>query len=143
MIELVVPIHPALEDLWRLFENPPAKELAEGSVFSGTELIKIRDMILRAFEWPVLLDYSEERRLRRWRRHLGRLHRSRERCLHGDILRVMWSDWSVTPLCADCGHQGHPMPVPAVADTLVIPRDLKELLARTGLRSIEREHFSR
>lgn len=136
MIELVVPIHPALEDLWRLFENPPAKEAEERSGFRGSELVEIHMLIARSLERPIRLERSEEKRLRRWHGYLGRLHRARQDCPHAEVLRVMWADWTVTPLCAECGHQGRPMATPAIGDTLVIPRDTHDYLALTGLRSL-------
>ena len=141
------PIHPALDDLRRLFEpsSPGGPSEFRGDVSGDFRLSSFLHDVLRILdppaERPHPLPSREVRKLRRWYGYQRRLDRARASCAHPEVLRVLWADWTASPLCARCGHQGHPLKIAAGADTLVIPRDLKELLAIKGLRSLERDIF--
>ncbi len=136
MIELVVPIHPALEDLWRLFEPSRLPDDPSEDRFGSMLPFELVALLQRFCLPPPPLPPHVEARARRWHAYMGRLHRAREACLHVDPFRVLWADWTVTALCPDCGHHGRPVAVPKTGYTLVIPRDLKEFQAITGTRSI-------
>jgi hypothetical protein len=123
------PRHEALEELLRLFE-PSIRVMEPPHDFRRLDSVLGRILSPR-------LPRREAKRARRWHAYMSRLHRARQDCAHPAPLRVLWADWTVTAVCPDCGQQGWPMRVPKIGQTLVIPRDLKELLALTGLRSLE------
>jgi|GEM_PF-6702574 len=129
-----VPRLPALEDLWKAPAPAPLPDPPR-PVRAGTVLIALPEPYAWIVNPGARLGRRARRRARRWFACQARLSALRGACVHPDLVRVLWADWSVTAVCAACGRHGNLLPVPAVGDTLVIPRDLEEFLAMTGMRS--------